>query len=71
MSVEVLITHRGITETIFAHGRQKTITCLSSVSGRVQASPPGRRTGLPGRKENGVFLTWYERKRFPGPTSDF
>lgn len=69
VSVEVLITHHGITD-IFAHGRQKTTMCLSSVSGRVQESPPGR-TGLPGRKENGVFLTWYERKIFLGPTSDF
>lgn len=71
MSVEVLITHHGIPETIFAHGRPKPITSLSFVSGRVQESPPGRRTGLPGRKEIGVFLTWYERKRFLGPTSDF
>lgn len=38
VSVEVLITHHSITETIFAHGRHKTITSLSSVSGRVQES---------------------------------
>lgn len=59
VSVEVLIKYHRIPEAgdHLCPRRQKNIMSFSSVSGRVQKCPPGKRTDLSGRKGNSVFVT--------------